>query len=116
MRAGYIAIILGMLVAASFAFADENETTTTGPRTTYGTCVSEAAKLKNTCFENSRTTSGSCKATAEGQASKKAMQKECRTAYNAGKKTCKTDFKNAKMECAKTYKPNFFEKMRYSMA
>ena len=123
MRFEKYVLIFAFLLLAGKVMAAEGETNAVvgspedaTPAMQYGYCVSEAAKVRNTCYSDMRATSETCKATTEGQADKRNMAKNCRTAYKDSKKTCKGDFKAKKMDCAQSYRPNFFTKLRYSMA
>jgi hypothetical protein len=79
---------------------------------TYGKCVVESVGIRKTCFDNSKTSLVSCR--NETSANESATKKDCNNSYKSALKACKSDFKNMKLECAKTAKPKFFEKLRYS--
>lgn len=81
---------------------------------TYGKCVVESVGIRKTCFDNAKTSLVSCR--NETNTNESASKKDCNNSYKSVLKACKADFKNLKLECAKTTKPKFFEKLRYSFA
>jgi hypothetical protein len=93
-----LAIISGVffvLLMAGIVYAADTETI----KQNYGLCVSQNAALKNTCFNATKQTLETCKASVPQDGTKKAALKECRTTYKAEKKQCKTTFKAAKAVC-----------------
>ncbi|MEK6910534.1 MAG: hypothetical protein AABW82_02065 [Nanoarchaeota archaeon] len=79
-----------------------------GKNMTYGSCVSENAKVKNECYVAVKNARASCLLNASDS-------DLCQPAYKKDLKQCKTDFKASKKECKKI-KHNFFETVRYSVA
>jgi uncharacterized protein YgiB involved in biofilm formation len=94
----------------SFAFAAEGDVATTSETTTekvtFGTCVAEAAVLKDSCFAEVKDAKNACLANATDDAAKT----ECAKTYKAEKTQCKADFKASKVECKKI-KHNVFESL-----
>ncbi len=68
---------------------------------TYGSCVSENAKVKNDCFASVKEARKSCLMNASDSS-------VCKTDYKKDLKQCKIDFKTSKKECKKI-KHNFVE-------
>lgn len=79
---------------------------------TFGQCVSESAKARNTCYESAKTDKETCLSTV---ADDKNAAKKCNADYKQGKKSCKAEFKVAKDDC-KRLKHNFFDTMKASFA
>lgn len=77
---------------------------------TFGTCVSEAAVIKNTCYADVKETRNTCKEAAKNQTDVRAITKTCDQTYKQEKTRCKQDFKAAKKECGKI-KHNFFDEV-----
>lgn len=113
-----MAISLVLVIMLPFASAQGTEVTddaavvtedaatneSAAPKVTFGTCVSEAAKLKNMCYASEKDKAATCKS-----ADKKS--KECRKVYKVSKKQCKMAFKAAKKECRKL-KHNFIDEAK----
>lgn len=80
---------------------------------TYGACVEENAKLKNTCFENRNTILEICKKNINENSSLAQNRSDrCNSNYKTGLDTCKTTFKEAKTQCSKM-KHSFIDSIRY---
>lgn len=80
---------------------------------TYGACVEENAKIKNTCFENRKNLFETCKnITGTNETRVKARLEQCNNNYYGAKDTCKTNFKESKAECSKI-KHSFIDSARY---
>ncbi|MDO8460360.1 MAG: hypothetical protein Q7S74_04580 [Nanoarchaeota archaeon] len=75
---------------------------------TYGSCVSENAKVKNECYVAVKNARASCLLNASDGA-------VCKADYKKDLKQCKADFKASKKECKKI-KHSFFETTRYTFA
>lgn len=85
---------------------------------TYGSCVSEAAKIRNVCYEAAKEQAKSCAAAANGSDGRKdkAMMSQCKSTSKDGSNQCKKAFKATKKdECGKI-KASFMEKLRYVFA
>lgn len=85
-------------------------------QTTFLQCVSDAAKVKSTCYESASTTTEDCQKTAFEENLKngdavKIARKECKTVLKESKKQCKTEFKATKAECKKI-KHSFLDSIR----
>jgi hypothetical protein len=113
-----VLVFASFLVFASAAEQGKNRTgnetdkETTGVKNmTYGQCVSEAAKVKNTCYSGIKTIYQQCKDNAKNQTDSKTASKQCNADYKKSMAQCKSDFKGTKkQECAKI-KHNFLETM-----
>lgn len=79
---------------------------------TFGQCVTEAAKIKNTCFGNALTNRENCANNSDNPA----KTKQCRNDYKKEKKQCKAEFKSAKKTCIQKTKPKLWEKIRYGLS
>ena len=110
-------VLAGIMFVSAAKPADDNATSedTQGAEVknmTYGSCVSEATKVRNTCYSGVKAFRKTCLDDAKNQtdsAVAKTIAKTCKTTYKKDMKTCKTDFKAAKkQECAKI-KHNFLE-------
>lgn len=77
---------------------------------TYGSCVSDAAKVKNDCYASVKTQRASCVNGTED----KTVAKQCVKDYTSGKKLCKVDFKKAKKDSCGKIKAGFLERARYA--
>lgn len=82
---------------------------------TYGQCVSDAAKLKNDCYKEGKNKGELCINNSEMAKRPKDVTKQCKVDYKSDIKACKQNFKDAKKTCIQETKPNFWQKMRYSM-
>jgi len=80
---------------------------------TFGKCVAEVAKLRQGCYAEDKNISKQCVSTAKAGKDKKAA-KTCVSSYKESKKGCKVSFQEAKITCIQTYKPGFWERMRYT--
>lgn len=76
---------------------------------TYGRCVSDLTKTKNTCYGQMKQNSQLCKQKAEGQ---KQGVKTCNTNYSKDSKQCKQQFKDSKLFCSE-YKKTFADKLKF---
>ncbi|MFA6461664.1 MAG: hypothetical protein WCV90_05310 [Candidatus Woesearchaeota archaeon] len=112
-------VLSGIVYAASDKATEVKATTAAAPELaseapknmTYGQCVSELAKVKNTCYEATSVTQKTCQDQASADATtKKDVSKQCKQTYKKDKAGCKSVFKDGKKECAKI-KHNFFETM-----
>jgi hypothetical protein len=105
-------VILAALLAVSFVLAAKEPAApndTQAKNITYGQCVSAAADVRNTCYDNAETQRQSCM-----DAQNESKGNACNNDYKKVKGQCKQDFKATKKTCAQTYKPGFFEKLRYA--
>jgi len=119
-------VILAVLLVFSIAFVladnetedSENNETSKQKNMTFGLCVSEAAKIRQTCYAETKNASLECAKTAKANTDKqqgKEQGKQCSSTYKAEKKDCKNSFKAAKKTCIQIYKPGFWQRMRYSL-
>ena len=116
----FIAICF-VFLAAAFVIADDNSSGNNTPSVisvhndsnmTFGKCVSEAAKIRQVCYQEDKNISKQCVITAKS-GKDKPKAKQCILDYKETKKNCKLDFKEAKKVCIQTYKPKFLEKIRF---
>ncbi len=75
---------------------------------TYGSCVSQYAQLKNTCFTSVKQGKSACVESAKNSTNKSAI-KQCSQDFGLTKKECKAEFKIAKKEVCAQIKHNFLE-------
>jgi hypothetical protein len=100
-------LVFGIVVVALMAvFAlgqSDNKTdkNNDSSNVTYGTCVSQAAAVKNICFADVKETKLACRTQALNATEPKGEKKQCNKDYFAEKKECKADFKLAKKDCQK---------------
>lgn len=113
-----IAMIFLLLAVAVIA-ADESaekirasKDDTNQTNQTFGQCVSEAAKARNTCYDTAKSDKETCLSTVVDD---KNAAKKCNADYKQEKKSCKAEFKAAKDDC-KRLKHNFFDTMKASFA
>ncbi len=112
-----VLVFSGIVYAASDKAEEVKATTTAAPELTsetpknmtYGTCVSELTKAKNSCYDGSKNTLSQCKTDAVDDAKK---VKDCKATYKKDKKQCKTEFKTSKVGC-KQYKKTFGDKVKF---
>lgn len=94
-----LAIMTGVffvLLMVGIVYAAGNQSNS---KTAYGQCVSQNAAVKNTCFNVTKETLKTCKASAPQDDTRKDALKQCRQTYKTEKKQCKTTFKAAKAVC-----------------
>ena len=116
MTKGVILLAIGMILIVGFSLAiaqedTNNESAKPVKNMTYGQCVSAGAVIKNSCYNETKTTRLGCMALANSQndsAIAKQERTKCKQAYKTAKKECKKAFKAAKQECKKI-KHNFIE-------
>lgn len=80
---------------------------------TYGSCVSENAKEKNTCYASAKDKQKNCTSASTNASLSKNVKKQCKTDYNNEIRDCKKVFKDAKKECGKI-KHSAMEALRHS--
>lgn len=103
---GMFSLALG--VAQDATQKEARQTIKAEGNATFGQCVSDAAILKNACYDTVKTTKETCKVNAQNQTEPRIATKACNSDYKNEIKQCKTDFKSGKQECKKI-KHNFFE-------
>ncbi len=109
MLLGLFVVVLSAFVFAVYADDDVEEKElklNNVSNITYGSCVSEAAFLKNACFQEVRDIRTSCKMNSQNATDAKVAAKLCNKDFLYSKKQCKVDFKKAKTECKKLNKRN----------
>jgi hypothetical protein len=74
---------------------------------TYGLCVAEFTKVKNSCFETAKNALKTCRTDADS-----AKKKQCNSDYKKSTEQCKKDFKESKKTCTK-YKKTFSDKVKF---
>jgi len=79
---------------------------------TFGKCVVEAAIIRQKCFEEQKNLAKECVKTAK-QGKNKEEARKCLVSYKENKKNCMASFQEAKKNCIQTYKPRFWERIRY---
>ena len=107
------ASIVFVLVLAGLVMAKDNDTAVTqsAKNMTYGQCVVEGVRLKNTCYDTAKQVRADCTANATGIAERTT----CRVDYNKDMRTCKMDLRAAKKSCIQKAKPQLWERLRYSL-
>lgn len=115
-----LAVILGIFVIGMFSLAlakteevgqkEARQTIEPQGNNTFGNCVSDAAAVKNTCYQTVKAERATCKSDAQNQTEPKPALKNCLNTYKKDLKQCKMDFKSDKNECKKI-KHNVFESM-----
>ena len=111
-----VILLLGTLLVFSLIFLvsevraedEANIVISSDKNVTYGTCVSDFAKIKNPCFNESKQIRRVC---LENAGNDSVMQKTCKLEYKENKKECKNSFKESKQFC-KQYKKKLMERFR----
>lgn len=79
---------------------------------TFGECISEAAKQRNSCYAASEDARKNCTDVASTD---KAAKKQCQAANKEGRNSCKTLFKSSKDEC-KSIRHNAWDSIKAAFA
>lgn len=108
-----VTLMVTIVMAENDSNIGNNSYINNSNKMTFGKCVSDAAQIRQGCYEIEKSISKQCVNIANLTKDKN-KETQCFSDYKESKKNCKSIFKEAKVTCIQIYKPNFWEKMQYA--